>query len=299
MTRLVKLALTETSNVYEPMPTTVDRLPDLSDRLDEIRETNLDHHVELMTAAQKEGVQIIGFGELFAAPYFALDRHAFWRNLAESAEDGPTISRLSAEARRNSMVIVAPIYELDESTGQRFNTTVVIDSDGERIGSYRKCHIPEGKNETGAFHETFYYEKGNQKPTLPVFATRVARVGVSTCYDRHFEGVVSGLTQRGAEIIFSPAVTFGEKSERLWPLEFPVDAARHRVYIAGSNRRGAEPPWNTEYFGQSYVCGPGGVLPNTSHHPNLVVSEVDLDRLQGRDSAGWNFTRDRRDDLKD
>ena len=128
-----------------------------------------------------------------------------------------------------------------------------------------------------------------------MFETRLVRLGVAICYDRHFEGVMSALAENGAELVMSPAVTFGEKSRRMWDLEFPVDAARHNLFIGGSNRRGVEPPWTQEYFGASYFAGPSGVIPNvTSPTSDLVVADLDLDALSGPDSSGWNLTRDRR-----
>ncbi|HRB11906.1 MAG TPA: nitrilase-related carbon-nitrogen hydrolase, partial [Vicinamibacteria bacterium] len=130
---------------------------------------------------------------------------------------------------------------------------------------------------------------------FPVFETRLVRLGVAICYDRHFEGVMSALAGNGAELVLSPAVTFGEKSRRMWDLEFPVDAARHNLYIGGSNRRGVEPPWTQEYFGASYFAGPGGVLPRIpSPTDELVIADLDLDVLRGPDPSGWNLPRDRR-----
>ena len=73
--------------------------------------------------------------------------------------------------------------------------------------------------------------------------------------------------------------------------------ARHRVYIGGSNRRGAEQPWNVHYFGESFFCGPDDVLPNRSDEPDLVIADLDVDALAGTDPSGWNFSRDRRSDL--
>ena len=94
--------------------------------------------------------------------------------------------------------------------------------------------------------------------------------------------------------MLSPAVTFGAKSRRMWDLEFPVDAARHRVYIAGSNRKGVELPWTQPYFGASYVAGPAGVVPTLPAPPELVIADLDLDALTGPDPSGWDLARDRR-----
>jgi len=183
---------------------------------------------------------------------------------------------------------------------------VVIDEEGEILGRYRKTHIPVGENEQGAFCETFYYDRSDgdlgvwprnlsRNRFFPVFETRLVKLGVAICYDRHFEGVMSALAENGAELVLSPAVTFGEKSRRMWDLEFPVDAARHNLYIGGSNRRGVEPPWTQEYFGASYFAGPGGVLPRVaSPTDELVIADLDLDLLRGADPSGWNLPRDRR-----
>lgn len=308
MARFVRAALTQTRNVYEPMPANIKELGLLADRLEDVRTANVEHHLELIAAAAQAGARVIGLGELFPAPYFALDRDEMWLDLAEDAREGPTVRALREAAQRHDMVIVAPIYEL-ASGGKRFNTAVVIDAGGEALGSYRKTHIPEGTNERASFSETFYYEKSdggmsNGRANIstnrffPVFETAAGKVGVATCYDRHFEGVVCALKQGGAQMIFSPAVTFGAQSRRMWKLEFLVDAARHCVFIGGSNRLGAEAPWNVEYFGASYFAGPTGrqkELP--APRPELVLADLDLEQLESSDGSGWDLERDRRPEI--
>lgn len=302
----VRSAITQTANAYEHMPECADDLPALADRLEDIRDANTAHHIDLIDAAADAGTKIIGLGELFPAPYFALERREMWHTLAEDPAEGPTVRALQRTAARRGIVIVAPIYELEKSTGRRFNTAVVIDADGSILGKYRKVHIPQGANEQGAFDERFYYQPAEipqnepspkilgDNPFYPVFDTAAARVGVAICYDRHFQGVMSSLAHAGAQIVFSPAVTFGQKSRRMWPLEFAVDAARHNIYIAGSNRAGPERPWNQPYFGESHFTGPDGPLDNISTNPNLVIADIDKDRLEAPDPAGWNLQRDAR-----
>lgn len=299
-------ALTQTCNVFADMPDDLDGVASLTGRLDEVRQANIEHHVELVERAHASGAALVGMGELFAAPYFALHRHPLWHDLAEAAADGPTVSAFREVARRLSVVLVVPIFEA--APEGRFNTAVVIDAGGEVLGSYRKCHIPAGRNEAAAFDETFYYQASNGAPLpgtatsagspyFPVFETAVGVIGVNICYDRHFEGVVAALARAGAELVLSPAVTFGEKSRRMWELEFAVDAARHGVFIGGSNRKGSEAPWNQEFFGESHFSGPDGRLPDLSQNPHLVISEIDRARLAAPDSSGWDMERDRRPEI--
>lgn len=297
MTRLLKLAVTETINAFPDMPDAVSRLGELADRLEEIRRANVDHNIQLIRQAAHVGVKTVGLGELFTAPYFAITKHPVWHAMAEDAENGPTISELREVARDHSLVIVAPIYERDPGTGRRYNTAVVLDSDGRIAGKYRKTHVPDGENEQGEFNEPFYFGPADGPPYFPVFETTVGRIGVATCYDRHFEGVIRTLKKNGAELIFSPAVTFGEKSERMWELEFEVDAARNNVFVAGSNRAGVEAPYNQPFFGRSYVVGPNGRAEADRYYHGLVIATVDLDELTRSDPSGWNLVRDRRPEI--
>ncbi len=304
--RVVRVAMTETANAYADMPSRVEDLPTLASKLEDIRRANVDHHLTLLEGAADLGAQAICFGELFPAPYFALASDPMWTALAEDASEGKTVSALREASKRLGMLVVAPIYELDPS-GTRFNTAVVIDA-GEILGTFRKAHIPYGKNEQGSFHENLYYERSDGKnrrtaatlgenPFFPVFRTSVGNVGVAICYDRHFEGVISSLRASGAELVFSPAVTFGAKSQRMWRLEFAVDAARHNVFIGGSNRVGQEPPWNQPYFGDTHFVGPNGSIEPVDEHPRLVVADLDLSELGRPDPAGWNLPRDIRYDI--
>jgi beta-ureidopropionase len=306
---ILRAAMTQTINAYADMPSTVADLPLLANRLEDIRKANVDHHLQLIEEAAHNGVQAICLGELFAAPYFALGREMFWRNLAEDSSSGPTVTALAAAAQRLNIVIVAPIYELDSATGKRYNTAVIIDADGSILGKYRKTHIPVGGNEQGSFDERFYYGPSEipqnppsvkilgDNPYFPVFDTQAGRLGVAICYDRHFEGVVRSLAHAGAQLIFTPAVTFGQKSERMWEIEFAVDAARHQVFIGGSNRLGCECPWNQMYFGSSHFVGPNGRMIELSKNSQLIIADLDLDSLSLPDPSGWNLARDTRPDI--
>ncbi len=281
------------TKVRAALTQTVDVMQGRSASLDDVHAANLAHHLGLIAQAKKAGVKIICLGELFSAPYFALEKNKKWLALAEDARTGPTVRLMRDIAKRFKMVIVAPIFELDGK--KRYNTAVVIDSSGRVLGKYRKMHIPCGSNEQGEFAETFYYGRGDKKPYFPVFKTSVGTIGVAICYDRHFEGVVKRLAENGARLIFSPAVTFGAKSRRMWDMEFLVDACRHRVYIGGSNRLGSEKPWGQKYFGASYFAGPDGEkLKNLSRNPKLVIADVDLGALEKKDPSGWDLDRDSR-----
>ena len=181
MTSTLRVAMTQTRNAYRQMPQTVDALEELAAKLDEIRDANLEHNERLIKSAHRQGAKIICLGELFAAPYFALEAHDFWLKMAEDAKNGPCAKALSKLAQDLEVVIVAPLYEYDADKDRRYNAAIVIDADGKILGRYRKTHIPQGTNDIGSFFERHYYTSADEAPYFPVFDTRYAKLGVSIC----------------------------------------------------------------------------------------------------------------------
>lgn len=306
----IRAALTQTHNVY---PLSVGPGEVQPDQFDAIRKANVRHHVHLIRAAHRAGVQAVGLGELFHAPYPAITQkvNEQWGDFAEDAEEGPTISAIKGITRECAMVVVAPIFE-SSTSGKRYNTAVVVDN-GSVVGKCRKTHIPHGRNERGYFTEGHYYGPSDDPfqnagktevlvvphPLVPAFETSVGRIGVNICYGRHFPEVWRILRDKDVKLVFSPAITFGDTSERLWRHEFPVAAGIGGYFIGASNRAGKDfnTPDAPTFFGKSYFVGPDAKrLPNLSSDPHLVISELDLDRA-GTDPSGWQLKANERTDI--
>ena len=251
-------------------------------------ETVIHAHEKAAREAAAQGAQIIGFQEVFNAPYFCQVQEAEHYKWAESIP-GPTTERFQALARELGIVIVLPIYEL-ESAGFYYNTAVVIDADGSYLGKYRKNHIPQVKG----FWEKFYFRPGNLG--YPCFDTAFARIGVYICYDRHFPEGARALGLNGAEIVFNPSATVAGLSEYLWKLEQPAHAVANGYFVGAINRVGREYPWNIgEFYGQSYFCTPRGKLiaEGSRDKEEVIVADLNLDEIQEVRQV-WQFFRDRR-----
>ena len=109
----------------------------------------------------------------------------------------------------------------------------MIDADGSYLGKFRKMHIPQC---APGFWEKFYFRPGNLG--YPVFETRVGKVGVYICYDRHFPEGARCLGLNGAEIVFNPSATVTGLSEYLWKLEQPAHAVANGYFVGAINRPG-------------------------------------------------------------
>ncbi|WP_343980144.1 MULTISPECIES: nitrilase-related carbon-nitrogen hydrolase [Kribbella] len=248
-------------------------------------------HEEYARQAAAAGAKVICFQELFYGPYFCQLQDPKFYEYAESVP-GPTTERFQALAKELGMVMVLPMYELEQA-GVLYNTAAVIDADGKYLGKYRKNHIPQ----VNGFWEKFYFRPGNLG--YPVFDTAVGRIGVYICYDRHFPEGWRALGLAGAKIVFNPSATSRGLSSYLWKLEQPASAVANEYFIGAINRVGIESEFgDNDFYGSSYFVDPEGKFVGEvghDHDPELIVRDLDLSLLDTvRDR--WQFYRDRRPD---
>ena len=256
------------------------------------KESMIAKHEALARSAAAQGAQIICFQELFYGPYFGIIQDQKYYAYVESIP-GPTVERFQALAKELHLVIVLPIYEV-ENEGEYYNTAAVIDADGSLLGKYRKHHIPN----LPQFWEKFYFRPGNLG--YPVFDTAVGRVGVYICYDRHFPEGWRELGLNNAQMVFNPSATKPGLSNRLWEIEQPAAAAANQYFIAANNRIGKETEEfgddAVEFYGSSYFVDPRGNFVGavaSTDQEEVVIRDLDLAEItQARND--WQFYRDRR-----
>lgn len=284
MPRITRAALIQASNP----------LADERD-LAKVKSAMIEKHLPLIRQAAEKGAKVCCLQEIFYGPYFCAEQDPRWYATAEPIPDGPTVKLMRDQARKYGMVMIVPIYELDQ-TGIYYNTAAVIDETGQYLGKYRKKHIPHCHP---GFWEKFYFKPGNAEGDgggYPVFPTRFGKIGVYICYDRHFPEGARELGLNGAEIVFNPSATVAGLSEYLWKLEQPAHAVANQYYIGAINRVGTERPWNIgEFYGQSYFCNPRGkiMVEASRDKDEVVVADLDLDMIQEVRNV-WQFYRDRR-----
>ena len=250
---------------------------------------NIDKVISFIEKGVNKGVRVFAMQELFFSPYFPAEENDKWFGLAEPVP-GPTVRLMQDVARKHRVVLVVPVFEKTKD-GEYYNTTAVIDADGSLKGIYRKNHIPQLEG----FKEKFYFKPGNLG--YPVFDTAYCKVGVYTCYDRHFPEGARLLGLNGAEVVFNPSATTRGLSQYLWELEQPAHAVANMYYLGAINRVGQEDLSPDEYYGSSYFVSPKGkfLAKGSEDHEELVIADLDLD-LIAETRKLWQFYRDRRPD---
>ncbi len=254
-------------------------------------ESMVEKHIDYAHQAAEDGARVMCFQEIFNTPYFCQVQENEHFDSAEPIPDGPTMQKMIELARNTEMVLVVPMFEKADE-GFYYNTAAVVDADGTYLGKYRKTHIPH----VSGFWEKFYFRPGNSG--YPIFDTKVGRIGVYICYDRHFPEGWRALGLAGAKIVFNPSATSRGLSMYLWNLEQPAAAVANEYFIGAINRVGKEPYGENDFYGSSYFVDPRGQIVGeaaSDTDEELVIRDLDLDMVEEVRKT-WAFYRDRRPD---
>ena len=118
---------------------------------------------------------------------------------------GPIIELLQEKARKHKMIVHGgSIVERDpQLVGKFYNTSVLINRDGEIVARYRKIHLFDVDLANGERHyESERIEPGNDLVTAEIDGITF---GLTICYDLRFPELYRLLALKGAQIIMVPA----------------------------------------------------------------------------------------------
>lgn len=246
-------------------------------------ERNLRHALDLIEKAAKKGAQVICLPELFKSQYFCQTNNKKHFNLAEPVP-GPTCESLSSVAKKLGVVIVGSVFEKDSGKNY-FNTAIVINSDGNLLGKYRKTHIPDDPD--NYYSEKFYFKPGNLG--YQSFKTSFAQVGTLICWDQWYPEAARATALEGAQIIFYPTAIGWQLNEKetetgrgeydAWVTIQRSHAIANGVFVASVNRTGLEDKIN--FWGGSFVCDPFGkiIFQASNDKEEILVTSLDLNRI--------------------
>ena len=250
---------------------------------------NLDRGIAAFQRAVESGAQLVAFAELAFLPF--LPQSPATPQSAAYAEtiSGPTVKKFQELASKNETVVILNLFETDGKN--TYDSSPVIDADGSFLGTTRMVHIMDGMG----FHEKGYYTPGDIETF--VYQTRIGRVGIAICYDRHFPEYMRNLGLSGAEIVLIPqAGAVGEWPEGIFQAEVQVAAFQNGYYAALVNRVGKED--SLHFSGGSFVVEPEGkVMAQAPQDQDFILyADCDFDNI-ARSPAKRYFIPDRRPDF--
>ena len=260
---------------------------------------NADRAEALIRQAAAEGAQVVLIQELFAAPYFCIEQHARYFELAQPLDGHPLVARFAALARE--LGVVLPVSFFERSGPAFFNSVAMVDADGRVLGIYRKSHIPQGPG----YEEKYYFSPGDTG--FKVWDTAFGRIGVGICWDQWFPECARSMALMGAEMILYPTAIGSEPpapgydSQPHWEMVMRGHAAANILPVVASNRIGTEvAPEGREvtFYGSSFIADHTGQLMAKAGREGeaVLVHRFDLDAIAAL-RASWGLFRDRRVDL--
>lgn len=258
---------------------------------------------EGITDLAKRGAQLIVLQELHNTLYFCQTEDVDLFDLAETIP-GPSTKLYCELAKKCGVVIVASLFE-KRAPGLYHNTAVVIESNGEIVGKYRKMHIPDDP----AYYEKFYFTPGDLG--FHPIQTSVGKLGVLVCWDQWYPEAARLMAMQGAEILIYPtAIGYADndtpeeqqRQRMAWQTVMRGHAVANGLPVIAVNRVGFEPDPSgqtagIQFWGTSFVAGPQGELiyEASIDDEESIVVEMDMDRSE-QVRRWWPFLRDRRID---
>ncbi len=253
------------------------------------RDANRERGIGALEQSRAAGAELVCFAELGFDPFWPQEpATGDPRELAEPVP-GPTTDAFAAKAKELGLVVVLNLFERDADGA--FDSSPVIDSDGQLLGVTRMIHITDYP----CFHEQSWYTPGDRG--APVYETSVGRIGVAICYDRHYPEYLRALALAGAELVVVPqAGAVDEWPDGLYEAEMRVAAFQNGFFTALCNRVGQES--QLEFSGESFVCDPAGnvIARAGKSTEEILFCDVDLAEVESS-HARRLFLRDRRPEL--
>jgi predicted amidohydrolase len=278
--------------------------------LEETREQVVERLLVLLRQGADAGCQLVVFPELGLTTFFPrwytedIGGHDhFYETEMPNAATQPLF-----DAAAELGVGFALGYAELTADGHRYNTTILVETDGSIVGHYRKIHIPghEDNEPWREFQhlERRYFEQSNEG--FKVFEAFGGRIGMATCNDRRWPETYREMGLQGVEMILIGYNT---------PLHYAPDPSQNRLqgfhnhlvmqagayqngtWVVGVAKGGNEE--GVDSLAESAIIAPSGEIIQVAetNGDELIVAEANLDWCADYKDTLFNFERYRRPEM--
>ena len=243
-------------------------------------DTNYRHALHYLALAASEGADLILFPEVQLSPFFPQYPGSASPLDVESyvvTEDSPYLKGFQ-DACREHGIFASPNFYVEEN-GKRYDMSFLIDDTGAICGRQKMVHVAECEN----FYEQSYYTPSEEG--FGVFETKLGKIGIVVCFDRHYPESIRTEALRGADLILIPTANTTSEPADLFRWEVRVQAFQNSVNLAMCNRVGRED--RIVFSGDSLVTNYRGELCGVAGEDEcLLLTDVDLPAAAAARASG-------------
>ncbi|MBW8742562.1 MAG: carbon-nitrogen hydrolase family protein [Acidobacteria bacterium] len=237
------------------------------------KSANLETAERLVARAASTGADLVVLPEKWNAIGTPDELHA----AAEPLEGGESVEAMSRWARDHGIALVGgSITEIRDGREKLSNTSLVFDSEGRVVATYRKIHLFDVEVGGVTYRESEAEEPGDEAVVARVEGWSV---GLSVCYDVRFPELYRILTLDGAELLTVPAHFTTPTGKDHWHVLLRARAIENQAYVAAAAQVG-ETLAGKPAYGRSLIVDPWGtVLAQAPDEETVVAAELDRGRL--------------------
>ncbi|MEK3935694.1 carbon-nitrogen hydrolase family protein [Sporosarcina sp. FSL W7-1349] len=236
------------------------------------KQENLEKAIHYIEQAAEAGAKLIVLPEY--ANYISSKREAL---AAAEPIPGPSTQLLMEKAKELQVFIhCGSMLEYLDSE-KAYNTSVLINDQGEIVAKYRKIHLFDIDVEGVATYKESDLIQGGEEVVMA--ETPIGNIGLSICYDVRFPELYRKLMLQGAEIITIPAAFNQSTGIHHWETLLKARAIENQCYVIAPGQIGSYEGNPT--FGSSMIIDPWGmVIARASDMEGFIVAEVQQDYIK-------------------
>ena len=266
--------------------------------------------IELLRNAHSQKAELVVFPELALTTFFPrwfVDDISQADHWYETQMPSAITQPLFDEAKKLGVGFCLGYAELTEN-GERFNTQILVERNGDVVAKYRKVHIPghETHEPDRPFqHAERYYFKPSDEG-FGVWQAFGGRIGMMICNDRRWPESYRVMGLQGVEMILcgynTPLQYIPDPTQDLLQsfhnaLVMQSGAYQNGTFVVGVAKGGVEE--GVDSLADSSIIAPSGeLLAKTSTSGDEVVTATcDLDWCYNYKNTLFNFDRYRRPEV--
>jgi nitrilase len=220
---------------------------------------NLANARSLIDQAAAEGTDMVVLPEHFALRETDKPRR---RAEAEEIPGGRILPSLQEAAQANNIWVhggsfAEKVLKQDGADDVFYNTTAVINPQGELVATYRKIHLFDYVAPDGTVYSESSMNGSGQK--IATYQAGGLTFGCSVCYDLRFPDLYMAMARAGVDVIMVTACFTFNTTRDHWETLMRARAIDTQCYMVGVNQFGTFPDGSRPTGGRSMIVDPWGV----------------------------------------